>query len=150
MKILFICKHNVFRSRIAEEYFKKINQNKKIEVISRGIVMGGHSDKEQRGIPKQLLGVDIDNRTPIPLNKKDLESSDLIIVVANDVPRKIFDYQSMYIQNKVRIWKIKDEQKQNKKNIKRIALQIKERVDKFRFLLEKETIMVENRKIKRK
>jgi protein-tyrosine-phosphatase len=136
MKILFICKHNVFRSRIAEEYFKKINCNKKIEVISRGIVMGGHSDKEQRGIPKQLLGVDIDNRTPIPLTKKDLETSDLIIVVANDVPRRIFDYQSMYIQDKVRIWKIKDEQKQNKKNIKITTLKIKDRVDKLNRELE--------------
>ncbi|MFA5070857.1 MAG: hypothetical protein WC511_00620 [Candidatus Pacearchaeota archaeon] len=131
MKILFICKHNVFRSRIAEEYFKKINRNKKIEVISRGIVMGGHSDKEQRGIPKKLLGIDIDNRTPIPLKKQDLESSDLIIVVANDIPRRIFDYQSMYIQDKVFIWKIKDEQLQNKKNIKRTTLEIKKRVDKL-------------------
>jgi protein-tyrosine-phosphatase len=110
---------------------KKINSNKKIEVISRGIVMGGHSDREQRGIPKQLLGIDIDNRTPIPLTKQDLESSDLIIVVANDIPRRIFDYQSMYIQDKVFIWKIKDEQLQNKKNIKRTTLEIKKRVDKL-------------------
>ena len=137
MKLLFICKHNVFRSRIAEEYFKKINKNKKIEVISRGIVMGGHSDKEQRGIPKKLLGVDIDNRKPVPLNKRDLESSDMIIVVANDVPRRIFDYQSMYIQNKVFIWKIKDEQMQNKKNIKRTTLEIKKRVDRLNNMLEK-------------
>jgi protein-tyrosine-phosphatase len=136
MKILFICKHNVFRSRIAEEYFKKINLNKKIEVISRGIVMGGHSDAEQRGIPKQLLGIDIDNRTPIPLKKQDLENSDLIIVVANDIPRRIFDYQSMYIQDKVFIWKIKDEQLQNKKNIKRTTLEIKKRVDKLNKKLE--------------
>jgi protein-tyrosine-phosphatase len=131
MKILFICKHNVFRSRIAEEYFKKINSNKKIEAISRGIVMGGHSDKEQRGIPKQLLGIDIDNRTPIPLKLHDLESSDKIIVVANDIPRRIFDYQKMYIQDKVFIWKIRDEQLQNKKNIKRTTLEIKKRVDKL-------------------
>ena len=131
MKIIFICKHNVFRSRIAEEYFKKINPNKKIEVISRGIVIGGHSDREQREIPKKLLGVDIDQRKPVPLNKRDLETSDLIIVVANDVPRRIFDYQSMFIQDKVIIWKIKDEQRQNKRNINRIVLAIKKRVEKL-------------------
>jgi protein-tyrosine-phosphatase len=136
MKILFICKHNVFRSRIAEEYFKKINLNKKIEVISRGIVMGGHSDKEQRGIPKKLLGIDIDNRKPIPLTKRDLENSDKIIVVANDIPRRIFDYQSIYIQDKVFIWKIKDEQLQNKKNIKITTLEIKKRVDELNKKLE--------------
>jgi protein-tyrosine-phosphatase len=93
--------------------------------------MGGHSDKEQREIPKRLLGVDIDNRKPVPLTKKDLEDSDLIIVVANDIPRRIFDYQMMYIQDKVRIWKIRDEQLQNKKNIKRTTLEIKKRVDKL-------------------
>jgi protein-tyrosine-phosphatase len=131
MKILFICKHNVFRSRIAEEYFKKINCNKKIEVISRGIVMGGHSDKEQREIPKQLLGIDIDKRKPVPLTKQDLENSDKIIVVANDIPRRVFDYQMMYIQDKVFIWKIKDEQLQNKKNIKQTTFEIKKRVDKL-------------------
>ena len=137
MKILFICKHNIFRSRIAEEYFKKTNRNKKIEVISRGIVMGGHSDKEQREIPKKLLGINIDNRKPIPLNIRDLKNSDMIIVVANDIPRRIFDYQKMYIQNKVFIWKIKDEQKQNKNNIKSIVLKIKKRVDRLNRKLRK-------------
>ena len=94
--------------------------------------MGGKSDKEQREIPKRLLGVDIDKIKPVPLTKQDLENSDLIIVVANDIPRKIFDYQMMYIQDKVKIWKIKDEQLQNEKNIKRTTLKIKKRVDKLK------------------
>lgn len=55
MKILFICKYNAFRSRIAEEYFKKINKNSKIQVISRGFIMGGNSDNEQREISNKLL-----------------------------------------------------------------------------------------------
>ena len=40
MKILFICKYNRFRSRVAAAYFKKINKNSKIKVESAGKDMG--------------------------------------------------------------------------------------------------------------
>ena len=36
--ILFVCKHNVFRSKIAEAYFKKVNQNREINAKSAGII----------------------------------------------------------------------------------------------------------------
>ena len=38
--ILFVCKYNRFRSRVAEAYFKKINKNKNISVKSAGIIKG--------------------------------------------------------------------------------------------------------------
>jgi len=131
MKILFICKYNAFRSRIAEEYLKKINKNKKIEVASRGIIMDGMADKEQVSISKKLLGINISKKRPKPLELKDMIDSDLIIVVANDIPRIIFNYQLKPIAKKVVIWRIKDEQKMNKKNIKTIVLKIKKRVDEL-------------------
>ena len=89
MKILFICKYNAFRSRVAEEYFKKINKNPEINVISRGFIIGGKSDKEQRYISKELLGINIGERDPMPLRLQELIESDLIIVVANDIPKII-------------------------------------------------------------
>jgi len=129
MNILFICKYNVFRSRVAEEYFKKINKNKKIKVISRGIIMGGEGDKEQKDIPKKMIGADITKRKPMALTLQDLKKSDLIVVVADDIPKIIFNYQLIPIKNKVRIWNIKDEQKRNTRNIKGIVLIIKSKVD---------------------
>jgi len=129
MKIIFICKYNAFRSRVAEEYFNKINKNKKIKVISRGIIMGGDSDNEQRQISNKLLGINIAKRKPLPITLPELIESDLIIVVANDVPKVIFDYQNVNLQKKLIIWKIKDEQKRNKSNINNIVLKIKERVE---------------------
>ena len=48
MKILFICKYNAFRSKVAESYFNKMNKNKKIKAFSRGFIMGGAPDKSQR------------------------------------------------------------------------------------------------------
>jgi len=137
MKILFICKYNVFRSRVAEEYFKKINRNKSIEVISRGLIMGAESDNVQRGVAKKLLGVDINKRRAVPVTQKELIESDLIIVVANDIPRVIFNYHKGILQKKVVIWGVKDEQRRNKRNIKRIVLSIKRKVDDLNKQLEK-------------
>jgi len=137
MNILFICKYNVFRSRVAEEYFKKVNKNRKIRAISRGIIMGGEGDKEQKDIPKKLLGVDITKRKPMPLTLQELIKSNLIVVAANDIPKIIFDYQLMPIKSKVRIWNIKDEQKRSTRNIKAIVLIIKTKVDNLVNELEK-------------
>ncbi|MDD5012462.1 MAG: hypothetical protein PHQ66_02350 [Candidatus Nanoarchaeia archaeon] len=137
MNILFICKYNAFRSRIAEEYFRKINRNPSVKIISRGLIMGGVPDKEQIQISKQILGIKINKRKALPVTKSELKEADLIVVVANDIPRIIFDYNGNILQKKVRIWKIKDEQNRNKNNIKTIVLLIKDKVERLNKELEK-------------
>ena len=137
MNILFICKYNAFRSRIAEENFRKINRNPKIKTASRGIIMGGNSDADQRGIAKNLLGVNIAKRKPMPVNLQELIKADLIVVVADDISKIIFNYQNVPLQKKIVIWNIRDEQKRNKENIKKIALLIKEKVEELNIKLEK-------------
>lgn len=131
MKILFICKYNVFRSRVAEEYFKRINGNLKIKTLSRGIILGGNCNREQIKISKMLAGVDITKRKPLALTLQDLIEADLIVVVADDIPKIIFNYQLKPLKNKLKIWKIKDEQKQNSKNIERIVKSIMKRVEEL-------------------
>lgn len=131
VKILFVCKYNAFRSRIAEQYFNKINKNNSIKVISRGVIMGGKPDPEQVEIPKEILGIAINKRKPIPVTKKELKEADLIIIIADDVPKELFNYHSGSLYNKIRMWKIKDETQRNQRNIKRITLQIKKKVDKL-------------------
>lgn len=137
MKILFICKYNAFRSRIAEEYFNQINKNTKIIAISRGLLMGAKPDKEAVEIPKKLLGINIIKRSPLPVKIQELIDVDLIVVVANDIPKRIFDYQNVNLKKKLVIWKIKDEQRSNKRNIKNIVLSIKKRVEKLNKKLKK-------------
>jgi len=39
MKILFVCKHNRFRSKVAEAFFNKLKKNKKIKAESAGLVL---------------------------------------------------------------------------------------------------------------
>ena len=131
MKILFICKYNAFRSRISEEYFKKINRDKSIKVISRGLIMAGKPDPEQVQIPKELLGITINKRKPLPVTKDELKEADMIIITADDIPKIIFNYHSGILMKKIRVWPIKDEHHANIKNIKRITLEIKERIDKL-------------------
>jgi protein-tyrosine-phosphatase len=137
MNILFVCKYNAFRSRVAEEYFRKINRNLKIKTASRGLIMGGDSDNEQRRISKKFLDINIAKRKPMPLTLQELIKADKIIVVANDIPKIIFNYQNVNLTKKLVIWKIRDEQKKNAKNIKKIVLKIKKKIDKLNKKLEK-------------
>jgi protein-tyrosine-phosphatase len=130
MKILFICKYNLFRSRVAEEYFKKINKNKKITVFSRGIIIGKSPGKEHIRLSKEILNINIKRKKSLPLNIKDLEKADLIVITANDVPKILFNHNSLK-NKRIIFWKIKDEQFQNKKNIKHIILKIKKKVEKL-------------------
>jgi protein-tyrosine-phosphatase len=137
MKIIFICKYNAFRSRIAEEYFNKINKNKNIEVISGGLILSGGADEEQKRLAKLLLDIDIDKRKPLSIKIKDLIDADLIVVVADDIPKIIFNYKLVPIKDKIVFWKIKDEQERNLENIKDIILKIKKKVDDLNRKLEK-------------
>ena len=128
MKLIFICKHNVFRSRVAEEYFKKINGNPRIKVTSGGLIMGGNSDMMQRGVSRSLLGVDIATKGPKPLILPEMRKADMITVVADDVPKIIFNYQKK-LEPKIVIWKIKDEQIMRRKNVIRAVSLIKKKVE---------------------
>ena len=135
-KILFVCKYNAFRSRVAEEYFNKTSPENK--AISRGIIMGENSDWVQRNIAKSLLGINIAKRKPLPLTFQDMKNSDLIVVVANDIPKIIFNYPLPSIQKKLVLWKIKDEQNMNEANIRKIVLVIKRRIDALIKKLQKQ------------
>ena len=103
MRILFVCKYNRFRSRIAETYLKKIN--KKIKVSSAGLIKGFLPlDKNQIKTAKKF-GLDIKGN-PKTISMNLLKEQDKIIVIANDIPKTIFDYK--WYKNKITIWGIRD------------------------------------------
>jgi len=101
MNILFICKHNIFRSKIAEAYFKKINKNKNIKVASAGSVAGAPLDEQELS----LLGKFIMKlgRKPKKINKRLLKWQDMTVIVADEVPRRIIDKK---YNKKTIVWKI--------------------------------------------
>ena len=129
-KIIFLCKHNIFRSRAALDYFKKTNKNKNIIAVSRGFIMGGGKpDPVQTRIAKKF-GISLKGKSK-PVNLQELVKANKIIVVANDIPKIMFNYSIINLQKKLRIWKIPDEQKGNSKNIENIIKNIMKRVEEL-------------------
>lgn len=129
MKILFICKYNRFRSRIAQEIFNKINKNKEHEAKSAGMIQGSYPlDKEEIFVAKEL-GIKLKGK-PKGLSTDLLKWHDTAIIVADDVPKEILK-DNYKFGKKLIVWKIKDAQSENKEEIKSIILDIKSKVEKF-------------------
>ncbi|MCK5043936.1 hypothetical protein KAR52_02970 [Candidatus Pacearchaeota archaeon] len=125
--IIFVCKYNAFRSKVAEIYFNQINKNKEIKAVSRGFISGGTADKMQKKVAERL-GVKIKGKFN-SVDLKEMIKTDLIIVVANDIPKIMFNYWLKPLQRKAFAWKIQDEQKKNEKNIEKIVKDIKKKVE---------------------
>ena len=130
-KILFVCKHNRFRSKIAEAYFNKINKNKKIQVKSAGLVTG---KKVAPSVVKEIKSFNgkVD-RTSRNLTEDLVRWPDITVIVANNVPKSFFkNYGS-----KIIVWKIPDTTQGNVKEINRISNKIIKKVDKLNKKLER-------------
>ena len=124
-KILFICKYNRFRSKIAEAIFKKLNKNKKIKVKSAGIIKGSYLDKNQIEVAKKI-GIKLKGQ-PIGVSTQLLKWQDTIVIAANDVPQEIFRDNKKY-GKKLIVWKIPDVEDENKKEIAKIIMSIEKKV----------------------
>jgi protein-tyrosine-phosphatase len=105
MNILFVCKYNRFRSRVAEKYFNNINKNKNIHVWSAGIIKGNYPLNKREVAAAKAEGIYI-NGKPKGLSTKLLRETDLIIIVANNVPKSIFNYNGF--KGKTKVWRVKD------------------------------------------
>jgi len=114
-RIIFICKHNVFRSRIAETLFNRLNKNLQFKAKSAGIIIGQHPNKNQADVIKKR-GIEIKGN-PAGLSIKLLDQQDIVILVANDVPPSIFPKK---YTKKLIVWKIPDVTNGDKREIDRV------------------------------
>lgn len=134
INILFVCRYNRFRSRVAESYFKKINRNKNISVKSAGLIKGlSPLDKTQVAITSSKeFKLNIRGK-PQGLSSKLLAWQNIIIIVANDVPLKVFVFdKNKEYSKKVIVWKIRDSKTgSDKKDVKRAIKEIIKKVDSF-------------------
>ena len=132
MKILFVCKYNRFRSKVAEAYFNKINKNKKIRVESAGIIKVDKlllsSEKRRNKFIKKKFNLDINTKSR-GLSVSLLEKADKIIIVADDIPKIVFNHPSD--KKKVVIWKIQDALKGESKVVKPAVNKIMKKVEKL-------------------
>ena len=106
LNILFVCKYNRFRSKIAGAYFKKINKNRRIKVASAGIFRGDPVNKEIISIGKKL-GLKIKG-VPKAISVKLLKWQNMVVIVADNVPKKLFSFNKKRGKELI-VWKIKDE-----------------------------------------
>ena len=129
--ILFVCRYNRFRSRVAEAYFKKVNKNKNILVKSAGLIKGEPLNKTQVAMASSKeFGLDI-RGNPQGLSSKLMIWQNITIIVADDVPPKVFDKNKKYVK-KVIVWKIKDSKSgDDKKDVKRAIKEIIKKMDRF-------------------
>ena len=134
MNILFVCRYNRFRSRIAEAYFKKINKNRDIKVKSAGLMKGQPLSKFTVKIAKNI-GLNIKGKVQ-GLSSELMVWQNITVVVADDVPPQVFNKNKKY-GKKVIIWKIKDAKYRKEGEVKRLVKIIMDRVDKLNRDLEK-------------
>lgn len=140
INLLFICKHNLFRSKVAEAYFKKLNKNKNIQVDSAGFIKGIWTkiplpairilNKQKEVAKKRGFKLEIQSKE---LSIDLLSKQDLIIIISDNLPN-IFN-EKEYIKKglKVRTWKIKDvdSNNYNEKRLDNTFNQIMKMVDKL-------------------
>jgi len=124
--ILFVCKNNRFRSKVAENYFNKINKNKKIKASSAGVFIGEPINKKTAKIVKKL-GIIIKGN-PRSMSTDLLKKQDLIVIMANDVPKSLFNNKPV---KKLIRFKIKDVYKINEKPVLKAAQKIINKVDEL-------------------
>ncbi len=111
-KILFVCRHNVFRSRAAEEFFKKYNKNKKLKAESAGLFKWKKENlKNDVGYKEEVKAAKkfgINLRCKSRCITHDLfKKTNLIIIVANDIDKSIF-MREPHFKGKTIVWKVRD------------------------------------------
>ena len=127
-KILFVCKYNRFRSKIAEEIFNKLNRNNRNRAKSAGIIRGSPIDPIQRETCKKL-GIVL-RGTPKGISTSLLKWQNMIVIVGDDIPSELFKDNKKY-GKKLLIWKIPDSKTNNKKEIIRIVKRIENKVKRL-------------------
>ncbi|MEI6731500.1 MAG: hypothetical protein WCK90_02345 [archaeon] len=132
MKILFVCKYNRFRSKIAEAFFNKYNKNPKNEAKSAGPIEG-------QAISPEILEVAKKNNLELTSKPQGLSSAllvwqDLTIVVADNVPKELFNEQAKY-GKKTEFWDISDSQSDKIEEmqpiVKSIELKVKDLINRL-------------------
>lgn len=127
--ILFICRFNRFRSRVAEAYFKKINKDKKIKSDSAGLKAGSYPLDSDEVECAYELGIDI-NGKPKRMTEELANWADTIVIAADDV---MPSFLAQYIKTKKKIihWQIPENNSNDHEEIKSVINQIKNKVDEL-------------------
>lgn len=137
VNILFVCKHNIFRSHIAEDFFNRLNKNKKYRAESAGVIKWNKRDlRKDEGYKAEIkitrkFGIKLKGNSR-GLNSSLLKKTDILVIVADDVSPSIFKDKSF--KGRITVWKTPDVKPRDTKKEK-IALEsiryIENKVEEF-------------------
>ena len=132
-KILFVCKHNLFRSQVARTLFNKYNKNKRYVADGAGVIKW---DKKDLGVNAGFRaekkackekGIILRGNSK-GLSSTLLNATDILIIVADNVHPSIFKNDRSF-NGKLFVWKIPDV-KDNDRNKEKIAHKTIKFIDK--------------------
>lgn len=127
-KVLFVCKHNIFRSKVAEAFFKKLNKNPNYYAESAGLIRWDYADTKddlgfiaEKKVAKKF-GIDLKGNAR-SITSGLLRDASILVIVANNVPSKFFSgyIKEKLFNGKIIVWKIRDVSETDK-NKEAIAL----------------------------
>lgn len=126
--ILYVCKHNVFRSRIAEEYAKQ----RGLDADSAGLIPCGTILPEELPVQARVakeFGIDLYFK-PKPVTLEMLTKVSKLVIVAKDVPKEIFNNPAYQLDGKIEHWMLPDVRSGSlEEDSRRIIEQIIKQVD---------------------
>ena len=123
MKILFICKHNRFRSKVAEALFKKyagLFHQAKSAAVEIDLTFPYVADSVKEVLSS--YGVRQVADAPVKVSENLVKWADKIIIVANNVDAGLFP------AHKTEVWSITDCDQNDVKSIRRRVAEINEHV----------------------
>ncbi len=125
-KILFVCRHNRFRSKVAEAFFIKLSKGK-FEIKSAGLRKDLMHNYIAKSVHDALMNkkVQVKDESAREINDELIDWADKIVIVADNVPLEIFP------KEKTEVWKISDCSEYDLDCIKRVVGEIEERIMEF-------------------
>ena len=140
MNILFICKFNRFRSKVAENDFLDLIKKKKIDKYFETKGRGTNNDLTRPFMSKivvELLkkkDIEVIDEKSYLINNYDIKWADKIIIVADNVNSDLFP------KEKTVIFPIKDASELEHEKVRRIINQIYRVINKYVDELEKSKV----------
>ncbi|MBI2631690.1 hypothetical protein HYW75_01680 [Candidatus Pacearchaeota archaeon] len=127
MNILFVCKANRFRSRVAEAIFNHYNKDEKIVVKSAGVRLDPLRDYVASVVINTLKekGIKMNDDKSKPFNENIIKWADKIIIVADNVSPSLFPAE------KTEVWLIPDADESEINKVKTIIDKIEDKIKEF-------------------
>jgi protein-tyrosine-phosphatase len=105
LKVLFVCSGNVFRSQIAEAFFRKYtkkNHSRSAGVSARSLHHAGKALEAECPLAVQLMaeaGIDISKNRSKQLTKRTAKAADLIVSLtsADDLPGYVKEHKKLMV-----------------------------------------------------